>query len=483
MSSTSTIRQPRAFHVMTKPIGPICNLDCKYCFYLEKENLYPDKSSWRMTPQVLESYIRQYIEQQDVPEISFAWQGGEPTLMGVDFFRRVVELQKAHCPPGKTITNALQTNGTLLNDEWCSFFRDNNFLIGLSIDGPAELHDHYRVDKKGDPTFDRVCHGMELLKEHQVEFNNLVVVNRVNQKHPLEIYNFLKEHGSGFMQFIPLVERAGGGGPLDFAEPPVLKRHEGGLSLPVVGTSGPGAGVGTSPVTEFSVEPEAYGDFLIRIFDEWVRKDVGKVFVQIFDVQLGIWMGLPSSLCVFADTCGSAMAMEHNGDLYSCDHYVYPQYKLGNILDQRMDEMRASALQTQFGLDKRDTLPKYCRECDVRFACNGECPKHRFLTTPDGEPGLNYLCAGYKKFFRHIGPHMRTMANLLRTGKPADQIMSMLDDRRRATGDRRPQPAVAHSPSHSVTPSSSPPARNKPCPCGSGRKYRKCCGATADATG
>jgi uncharacterized protein len=460
----SAAARPRAFHVMTKPIGPICNLDCRYCFYLEKENLYPDKSNWRMPDEVLEQYIRQYFQQQDVPEVSFAWQGGEPTLMGVRFFRRIVELQHRHCPPGRRFTNALQTNGTLLDEEWCRFFHENNFLIGLSIDGPRKLHDHYRVDKAGDPTFDQVVRGMNLLKKHQVEFNNLVVVNRVNQHHPLEIYRFLKEHGSGYMQFIPLVERAGGAGPLDFAEPPVLKRHERGLSLPILGMAQDGGnGPAVSPVTEFSVEPEVYGDFLVRIFDEWVRKDVGRVFVQLFDVQLGIWMGMPSSLCVFAETCGSAMAMEHNGDLYSCDHYVYPQYRLGNIMSQTIGDMLESPQQQQFGADKRDTLPEYCRRCDVRFACNGECPKHRFLTTPDGEPGLNYLCAGYKRFFRHIDPYMKTMARLASTGQAPAQIMSMLAQQKQQ--ERRAAGAATA------------PGRNDPCPCGSGRKFKKCCGA------
>jgi uncharacterized protein len=468
MTLTASEARPAGFHVMTKPIGPICNLDCKYCFYLEKENLYPDKSNWRMREEVLENYIRQYIEQQDVPEISFAWQGGEPTLLGVDFFRKVVELQRKYAPPGKIISNALQTNGTLLDDEWCRFFHESKFLIGLSIDGPRRLHDHYRVDKKGEPTFDKVVRGMELLKKHRVDFNNLVVVNRFNQKHPLEIYNFLKQHGSGFMQFIPLVERVGGDGPLEFAEPPVLTRNGNVVSLPILGASHATNTNHHSPVTEFSVEPKAYGDFLIAIFDEWVRKDVGRVFVQIFDVQLGIWMGMPSSLCVFADTCGNAMAMEHNGDLYSCDHYVYPQYKLGNIAERSIREMLESDQQRQFGADKRDALPEYCRKCDVRFACNGECPKHRFMMTPDGEPGLNYLCAGYKKFFRHIDPHMNTMAMLLRQGRPAAEIMAMLN--RPPVGAAMPQAPRSRGRSAARR-----VGRNDPCSCGSGKKYKKCC--------
>ncbi len=445
---------------MTKPIGPICNLDCKYCFYLEKEKLYPDKSNWRMPDNVLERYIQQYIAAQDIPEITFAWQGGEPTLMGLDFFQRVVGYQQKYAD-GKTIKNSLQTNGTLLDDPWCAFLKEHNFLIGLSIDGPRHLHDQYRVDKSGRPTFDQVMRGMNLLKKHDVEFNNLVVVNRANQNHPLEVYNFLKQHGSGFMQFIPLVERIGTtGAPLDFAEPPVLQRTENRLSLPIVSNL-------RSDVTEWSIQPLAYGNFLCAIFDEWVRKDVGKIFVQIFDVQLGIWLGLPSSLCVFGETCGNAVAMEHNGDLYSCDHYVYPRHHLGNIMQTDLRAMLDSPQQRTFGADKRDTLPKYCRECDVKFACNGECPKHRFIQSPDGEPGLNYLCAGYKKFFHHIDPHMQTMANLLRHGQPAAQIMHILADEERS-------------------PSSTPtelapwvPGRNDPCPCGSGKIYKKCCLASA----
>ena len=440
------VAQRLAFHVMAKPIGPICNLDCKYCFYLEKEALYPEKSNWRMPDHVLEAYVRQYIEAQDVPEVTFAWQGGEPTLMGLDFFRRVVELQKKYAA-GKTIANALQTNGTLLDDDWCAFFRDENFLIGLSIDGPCELHDYYRVDKSGRPTFDAVSRGMNLLKRHAVPFNTLCVVNRQNQSHPLEVYDFLKRHGSGYIQFIPLVERAGGGETFGhapqrevFAAPP----SPDGRDRP-------------SPVTPWSVEPLAYGKFLSAIFDRWVRHDVGSVFVQIFDIMLGVWTGMEAALCVFRPRCGRAMALEHNGDLYSCDHYVYPQYKLGNIRDTHVAALLTSPQQTKFGNDKLDTLPNYCRQCDIRFACNGECPKHRFMMTPDGEAGLNYLCAGYKHFFTHIAPYMQAMAELLSQHRPPAEIMKML---------RAPVP---EAPSHA-------PERNAPCPCGSGRKFKKCCG-------
>src|SRR5947207_7002821 len=293
--ATAAATSSAPFHVMTKPIGPICNLDCKYCFYLEKEKLYPAKSNWLMAENVLERYVQQYISAQDIGEITFARQGGEPTLMGVDFFRRVVGYQQKYAD-GKTIKNAVQTNGTLLDGEWCAFFKQHDFLIGLSIDGPRHLHDKYRVDKKGEPTFDQVMRGMKLLKKHRVDFNNLVVVNRANQNYPLEVYQFLKEHGSGFMQFIPLVERVGAsGGPLDFAEPPVLVRRGGGISLPIVEDRG--SKIEDGRVTPWSVQAEAYGNFLIKIFDHWVRQDVGRVFVQIFDVQLGIWLGMPSTLC------------------------------------------------------------------------------------------------------------------------------------------------------------------------------------------
>jgi uncharacterized protein len=447
LTMSSVVSAPRPVHVMTKPIGPICNLDCKYCFYLEKEKLYPDQRRWKMSDELLESYIRQYIEAQpqDLDEISFAWQGGEPTLLGVGFFRRAVELQEKYAN-GRRVTNAFQTNGTLLDDEWCAFLAEHKFLVGLSIDGPRELHDFYRVEKKQKGSFDAVMRGLEVLKKHKVEFNTLTVVNRTNAARPLEVYRFLKEIGSTFLQFIPLVERS----PqqtqltirgLDFAEPP----HPGEQEHP--------------PVTPFSVEPQQYGEFLVKIFDEWVRNDVGRTFVQLFDLALGQWMGLGSSLCYFAETCGAALAMESNGDLFSCDHYVYPRYRLGNIAETPLTELVSSPQQLKFGTDKRDTLPDYCRRCDVRFACNGECPKHRFLRTPDGEEGLNYLCAAYKRFFHHIDPYMKVMAQLVRGGQPADLIMTMLRQQERAQAAR---PGAA--------------GRNDPCPCGSGKKYKKCCG-------
>lgn len=411
MNPPSVIPAGRPFHVLTKPIGPICNLDCKYCFYLEKEALYPGEKSWRMSDAVLEKYIRDCIQSQPVNEVHFAWQGGEPTLLGVEFFRKVIALQKKFAD-GKIISNALQTNGTLLDEEWGKFLAENKFLTGLSVDGPRELHDVYRVDKGQKPTFDKVMRGLEVLKKHRVDFNTLTVVSRANSQQPLEVYRFLKGIGSEFLQFIPLVERvAVGETKLALAEPPVSD------SAPVHHES---------PVTEWSVRAEDYGTFLCTIFDEWVRHDVGTTFVQLFDTALGNWMGLGSSLCVFAEKCGAAMAIEHNGDLYSCDHYVYPRYKLGNVLNQSLGAMLNSPAQIRFGNDKLDTLPKFCRDCEVRFACNGECPKHRFIQTPDGEAGLNYLCPAYKKFFNHIDPHMKTMARLLHADRAPAEIMTLL---------------------------------------------------------
>lgn len=411
LSMTSGTMAPKAFHVMTKPIGPLCNLDCKYCFYLEKEKFFPSNEDFRMTDALLEEYIKQYIKGQSVPEISFAWQGGEPTLLGVKFFRKVVELQRRYAN-GKAITNALQTNGTLLDDAWCAFLAENQFLVGLSIDGPAKLHDSYRVTKKGAGSYQKVLGGLRLLKKHKVEFNTLTVVNRVNSRKPLEVYRFLRDIGSGFIQFIPLVERLADAEAkklgLDLALPP-RSDEEGTVRL---------------PVTDWSVEPKQYGEFLCTIFDEWVRRDVGKTFVQMFDVTLGNWVGTGGGLCVFSETCGSAMALEHNGDLYSCDHYVYPHFKLGNILNKSLAEMVGSEFQRQFGQDKKSTLPPYCLACDVRHLCHGECPKHRFLRTPDGDPGLNYFCAAYKRFFHHSAPAMQRMAALLRMGRPPSDIMA-----------------------------------------------------------
>ncbi len=426
------------FHILAKPIGPICNLDCKYCFYLEKEVLYPHTSKWEMADDVLESYIRQYIEAQRSAVVQFAWQGGEPTLLGVDYFRKVVTLQNRYAN-GKRIENAFQTNGILLNDEWARFFVEHDFLIGVSIDGPRELHDGWRVDKGGQPTFDRVLRGIEVLKRHNVDFNTLTAVHRTNASHPQEVYQFLKTHGSGHIQLIPIVERTAS--------------QTSGDGLALVAPDFAGA----AHVAPWSVEAREFGRFLIAVFDEWVRRDVGGIFVQLFDVSLEIWAGMEPSLCIFRRTCGSALAIEHRGDLYSCDHFVYPNNKLGNIMSEPLASLVQSPEQQRFGEAKDATLPAYCRSCDVRFACNGECPKHRFAVTPDGEAGLNYLCAGYKMFFRHIDPYMQFMAGELANQRAPANVMGWIA--RQETAELR----------RTI-------GRNDPCFCGSGRKFKHCCG-------
>ncbi len=423
-----------SFQVMAKVTGPICNLDCRYCFYLEKEHLYPAVKQWKMPLNVLESFIRQVIESQAGPVVAFAWQGGEPTLLGVEYFEQVVELQKKYAG-GKEITNAFQTNGVLLDDRWCSFFARNGFLIGLSLDGPREMHDKYRCDKAGRGSFDYVMRGMEHLKKHAVEFNTLTAVHRYNSYYPLEVYHFLKGAGSQYMQFIPIVERK--------SELPTAD----GLQLV------PPDFEGETGITEWSVEPLQYGRFLSSVFDEWVRRDVGKTYVQLFDVALESWMGMQPSLCVFRETCGEAPILEHSGDLYACDHYVYANHRLGNILEKPLESLAHSTQQRRFGEKKREALPQYCRHCSVKFACNGECPKHRFAETPDGEAGLNYLCAGYRHFFRHIDFAMRFMATELRSQRAPANIMRWMLDLDR-----------------------NPPGRNDPCYCGSGGKYKQCHG-------
>jgi uncharacterized protein len=424
---------PSAFHVLGKPSGATCNLDCTYCFFLSKEKLYPD-SRFRMSDDLLETYIRQLIESQRAPEVTIAWQGGEPTLMGLDFFKRAMDYVTQYARPGVAVQHTMQTNGILLNETWCEFFREHNFLIGLSLDGPQAMHDTYRVDKGGAPTFHKVLRAARLLQEHHVEFNILTTVNAANADHPLEVYHFLRDEvGTNFIQFIPIVERINEQGEIGFQE--------------------------GNQVSERSVKSEQWGTFLITIFDEWVRHDVGTVFVQMFDAALASWYGAPPALCIFAETCGNALALEHNGDLYSCDHFVEPKYLLGNIKDKHMIELVASDKQRQFGLNKRDSLPRYCRECEVRFACYGECPKNRFIETPDGESGLNYLCAGYKAFFIHVDKPMRLMAELLRRNRAPAEVMLVL-----AAEDAQLQKAFAKA------------GRNEPCPCGSGRKFKQCHG-------
>ena len=434
---------PQSFHVMAKPTGATCNLDCEYCFFLSKEMLYPG-SRFRMATDLLETYIRQLIESlPNAPEIIMAWQGGEPTMMGLDFFRLAVELQATYAKPGQPIRNTLQTNGTLLNDEWGEFLSQHEFLVGISIDGPRELHDRYRVDKGGKPTYDRVIRGLDILKAHGVEWNVLTTVHATNGDHGRYVYTFLRDElGADFVQFIPIIERATS------------------ESLPIA-NNGWGDGVLGRPlyiqdgslVTHRSVTAAQYGAFMIDVFEEWVRHDIGTVFVQLFDTTLTHFYGAPGGMCVHAETCGTLLAIEHNGDLYSCDHYVEPDYLLGNIKDTPMLDLIVLPQQVKFGLDKRDTLTKYCRDCDVRFACNGGCPKDRFIETPDGEPGLHYLCAGYKGFFRHVSEPMAQMSQLLRAGRAPAELM---DGYSRQDAQR---------------------LRNSPCPCGNGRKWKKCHGS------
>jgi len=413
------VRPPQApdyFHVLAKPSGAICNLDCKYCFFLSKEALYPN-SRFRMGEDLLETYIKQLIESQRSSQISIGWQGGEPTLMGLDFFRKIVSLVEKYLPPQVTVVeHTIQTNGTLLNDEWCSFFKAHNFLVGLSMDGPKELHDAYRVDKRGLPTFGKVVKAARLLQKHGAEFNILCTVHTGNADYPIEVYRFFRDKiKTQFIQFIPIVERAT---PdlIDIANEGWGTRQK---ARPLYTQAG-------DLVTERSIKPEQWGQFLITIFDEWIRQDVGKVFIRTFDSALASWLGLPASECIFNPTCGNALALEHNGDLYSCDHFVEPDYYLGNIQETHLLNLVASEKQRAFGEAKRSSLPRYCQTCEVKFACWGECPRHRFLYTPDGEPGLNYLCAGYKAFFNHIQYPMKLMADLLRQGRSAKDVMKLL---------------------------------------------------------
>jgi uncharacterized protein len=414
---------PPAFHLLAKPSGAACNLDCAYCFFLDKASLYPG-SNFRMTPGVQEQYIRQLIESHQGEDVNIAWQGGEPTLMGLDFFRHSMDLVEKYRRPGMRFLHTMQTNGTLLDDAWAEFFKEQNFLIGISLDGPRELHNVYRLDKGGHPTFDQVMRGLRLLQKHGVDYNILTAVNRVNADYPLEVYRFLREEaGTTWMQFIPVVERT--------QENPQIE----------------------SQVSDRSVLPAQFGRFLSVIFDEWVRHDVGSIFIQTFEATLRNWLGLNSSgMCVFNETCGTGLALEHNGDLYSCDHFVDPDYLLGNIQNIHTINMVSSDRQLKFGSDKRDSLPRYCRGCAVKFACHGECPKNRFVVSPEGEQGLNFLCAGYKDFFNHTKFPMKLMAGIIRRGQDANEVMEILDQ--------------VFSNTH----------RLDPCPCGSGQKFKNCHG-------
>ncbi len=425
---------PPAVHILAKPTGAICNLGCSYCFFLDKELLY-EGDRFRLSDELLDTYIRSLIQAHRVPQVTVAWQGGEPTLMGLEFYRKVMELEEKYRKPGMSFLNTMQTNGTLLTDDWCEFFAEYDYLIGISIDGPRELHDTYRVTKKGAGTFDKVMRGLRLLQKHNVEYNILTTVNRTNAGYPLEVYRFLRdEAGTDWMQFIPVVER--------------------------VDEHGHPADLRGAYASDRSVLPEQFGRFLTTIFDEWVRNDVGSVFVQTFEATARNLAGLEQSgMCVFNETCGTGLALEHNGDLYSCDHFVDPEFLVGNIAESSIDDLVSGGQQYDFGRDKLTRLPQYCLDCDVRFACHGECPKNRFAVTPDGEPGLNYLCAGLKGFFRHVDRPIRAMLDLMRSGRPASDVMEVM--------------ARADMPFYDELNAA---GRNDPCPCGSGRKVKQCHG-------
>ncbi len=399
----------KGIHVVAKPIGPLCNLNCEYCFYLEKQALFAKDEKFRMSDDVLRAFIINYITSQPTPIVEFVWQGGEPTLLGIDFFKRVVELQRPFLRQ-KTITNSLQTNGTLLTDEWCTFLKKNHFLVGISLDGPREIHDRYRVNRQGKGTFDRAMQGLRLLQKHHIEYNVLASVARNTAKKPLEVYRFLRDEGVEFIQFSPIVERM----------PDAGSRQHG---LRLAGPASPGRKEPYTDVTPWTVIPEEYGDFLIEIYEEWVRHDVGKVFVMNFEWALNAWVGNPSPVCTHARQCGRSVVLEHNGDVYACDHCVYPEFKLGNIGTDSLVRMVERSELSGFGGKKETALPQWCRECNVLAACRGGCPKHRFATTYHNEPGLHYLCEGYRKFFLHIRKYLKAMTTLLENGLPASHVM------------------------------------------------------------
>ncbi len=407
----------KSFNIMVFPSGPLCNLNCGYCYYLDKINYYKDTISFKMGYEVLEEFTRQYIEAQPEPVVSFGWQGGEPTLRGLDFFRKAVELQKKYLPADWELQNNFQTNAVLLDDNWCQFFKKNNFLVGVSLDGPTWLHNKYRRDKQGNSTHERVIEGIRLLQKYRVDFNILCVVHEKNSKYPLEVYNHFKEIGVDFIQFIPLVE----------------KSKEG-------------------TIRESSVKPEDFGHFLITIFDEWLKKDYGSIFIQVFEEAVRRWAGYGPGLCIFSKTCGKAVVLEHNGDLYSCDHFVYPEHKLGNIKNTSITEMINSIQQHEFGSQKFRSLPGKCLECEVAFICQGGCPKNRIYNT--SEEGLNYLCSGYKMFFKYIDPYMKKIVKGIKYKQSPGTIQREL--------------IKFHDEVWDI-------GRNTSCPCGSGKKYKKCC--------
>ena len=395
----------KPLYVMLKPAGAHCNLACKYCYYLEKNKLYPTAQRHLMSDEMLEQFTREYIEAQTMNQVLFTWHGGEPLLRSIDFYRKALSLQQKYAG-GRRIDNVIQTNGTLLTDEWCEFFAQNHWLVGISIDGPQPYHDHYRLTAAGKPSWQKVMQGIKLLKKHGVEWNAMAVVNAYNVNHPLEFYRFFKENGCQFLQFTPIVER--------------LTRHEDGRTLASL------ADKNEIPLSEASVTPEQWGYFLSAIFDEWVRKDVGKIFVEIFDCTLANWMGVSPGICAYSKECGHAGVMEHNGDVYSCDHFVFPEYKLGNIRDHSLIDMLYGEQQQEFSRLKHSSLPRQCKECDMEFACHGECPKNRFMKDKYGDSGLNYLCPGYYHYYQHVAPYMDYMKQELMSQRPPSNIMKVV---------------------------------------------------------
>ena len=395
----------KPLYVILKPAGAHCNLACKYCYYLEKNKLYPTAQRHLMSDEMLEQFTREYIEAQTMNQVLFTWHGGEPLLRSIDFYRKALSLQQKYAG-GRCIDNVIQTNGTLLTDEWCEFFAQNHWLVGISIDGPQPDHDHYRLTAAGKPSWKKVMQGIKLLKKHGVEWNAMAVVNAYNANHPLEFYRFFKENGCQFLQFTPIVER--------------LTRHEDGRTLASL------ADKDEISLSEASVAPEQWGYFLCAIFDEWVRKDVGKIFVEIFDCTLANWMGISPGICAYSKECGHAGVMEHNGDVYSCDHFVFPEYKLGNIRDHSLIDMLYGEQQQEFSRLKHSSLPRQCKECDMEFACHGECPKNRFMKDKYGDSGLNYLCPGYYHYYQHVAPYMDYMKQELMAQRPPSNIMKVL---------------------------------------------------------
>ena len=395
----------KPLYVMLKPAGAHCNLACKYCYYLEKTKLYPTAQRHLMSDEMLEQFTREYIEAQTMNQVLFTWHGGEPLLRSIDFYRKALSLQQKYAG-GRRIDNVIQTNGTLLTDEWCEFFAQNHWLVGISIDGPQPDHDHYRLTAAGKPSWKKVMQGIKLLKKHGVEWNAMAVVNAYNVNHPLEFYRFFKENGCQFLQFTPIVER--------------LTRHEDGRTLASL------ADKNEIPLSEASVTPEQWGYFLSAIFDEWVRKDVGKIFVEVFDCTLANWMGISPGICAYSKECGHAGVMEHNGDVYSCDHFVFPEYKLGNIRDHSLIDMLYGEQQQEFSRLKHSSLPRQCKECDMEFACHGECPKNRFMKDKYGDSGLNYLCPGYYHYYQHVAPYMDYMKQELMAQRPPSNIMKVI---------------------------------------------------------